>query len=176
MDIIFNCSNCNQELEVDVTGAGSEIECPNCKATIVIPHVGTPGTHVSGADSSGKIPMQPPPSGPLINPIATSAAAKVEKHLKVPVRDQPTQSLIAKALPTLEVAAKETDKKLRVRTVRHSDCVEVGHDRFDEVVAEFLGKVGESNIQSINPVTYTHVDIASQKLLTDYAVMIVYRG
>ena len=29
MDIVFNCPNCDQELAVDSTGAGSNIECPS---------------------------------------------------------------------------------------------------------------------------------------------------
>jgi hypothetical protein len=36
--------------------------------------------------------------------------------------------------------------------------------------------VGEPNIVSVSPMTYTHIDLVSQKLITDYAVMIVYRG
>ena len=114
--------------------------------------------------------------GAPINPIATSAAAKIEMHLKVPVRATPSESLIAKPLPPLEVAAKESDKKVRIKSIRHTDCIEVGHDRFDEVVSSFLGKVGEANIISINSLTYTHLDIGSQKLMTEYAVLIVYRG
>src|ERR1022692_2399217 len=37
MDVIFNCPKCEQELAVDSTGAGTEIECPSCGETIVIP-------------------------------------------------------------------------------------------------------------------------------------------
>jgi hypothetical protein len=44
------------------------------------------------------------------------------------------------------------------------------------VVTNFLLKVGESNIVSIHTLTYTHLDIGSQKLMTDFGVMIVYRG
>ena len=177
MDIIFNCSECGQELEVDSSGAGSEINCPSCGETIVIPQPGTKGTRTSGAETSGRIPVgsgTATANNPL-NPIATSAAAKIEKHLKVPVRAS-TESLIAKPLPPLEVTAKDTDKKIRCRTIRHTDCIEVGHDKFDEVVSTFLAKVGEQNIVNIVPMTYTHVDIGSQKILTDYAVLVVYRG
>jgi hypothetical protein len=179
MDIFFNCPHCSQELEVDVAGAGSELECPNCRETIVIPQPGTKGTRTSGADSSGKIPVTPPPPGHAPHSgsaMSTSAAAKVELHLKVPVHSAPTESLIAKALPPLEASAKETDKKLRVKTMRHTDCIEVGHDKFDEMLTHFLEKVGEHNIHSISPLTYTHLDIGSQKLMTEYAVLIVYRG
>jgi hypothetical protein len=110
-----------------------------------------------------------------VNPIASSAAARVEMHLKVP-SNKATESLIAKPLAPLEVAAKETDKKIRVKTIRHTDCIEVGHDRFDEIVSNFLMKVGETNIISITALTYTHLDIGSQKLLTEFGVLIIYRG
>jgi len=111
-----------------------------------------------------------------VNPIASSAAAKVEMHLKVPVRTTPTESLIERPPPPLEAAAKETDKRIRVKTIKHTDCIEVGHDKFDEVVSNFLGKIGEANVISITTLTYTHLDIGTQKLLTDFGVMVVYRG
>jgi len=178
MDIIFNCPHCEQELEVDAAGAGSEIECPSCEATIVIPEPGAKGTRTSGSDSPHGLPtFSQAPSETLnpANPIASSAAAKVELHLKVPVR-KTSESLIAKPLQPLEAAAKNTDKKIRVKTIRHTDCIEVGHDNFDAVVSSFLGKIGEANIVSLTPLTYTHLDIGSQKLLTDFGVMVVYRG
>jgi hypothetical protein len=179
MDIIFNCPKCEQELEVDSSGAGSEIDCPNCSETITIPQVGAAGTRTTAPDESrhGLPTLGGPPSATLKpeNPIASSAAAKVERHLKVPVR-KTSESLIAKPLPPLDATAKETDKKMRVKTIRHTDCIEVGHDKFDEFVTNFLVKIGEPNIISITPLTYTHVDIGSQKLLSDYAVMVVYRG
>ncbi len=170
MDIIFNCPKCEQELAVDSSGAGTEIDCPSCGEKIVIPAPPggvAAGNIIAAASQSGSSP---------INPIATSAAAKVEKHLKVPVHDKPVASLISKPPKPLDVAAKESDRKLKVKTIRHSDCIEVGHDRFDEAVTEFLQKVGENNIVSITPLDYTRIDVGSQKLMTDYAVMVVYRG
>lgn len=179
MDIIFNCPNCDQELEVDAAGAGSEIECPSCESKIVIPQPGTKGTRTNGVESPrGGLPTYAgAPADTLnpANPIASSAAAKVELHLKVPVR-KTSESLIAKPPVPLEVAAKTTDKKIKVKTIRHTDCVEVGHDKFDEFVTNFLQKIGEQNIVSLTPLTYTHVDIGTQKVLSDYAVMVVYKG
>jgi len=168
MDIIFNCPKCEQELEVDSSGAGSEITCPSCGEKIVIPQPAPPPGYAG--------PLSTSDSAHPINPIASSAAAKVEMHLKVPVRTKPAEALIEKPKPPLEVAAKESDKKMRVHTIRHTDCIEVGRDKFDEVITNFLQKVGETNVVSISPLTYTHLDIGTQKLLTDYAVMIVYRG
>ena len=158
MDVIFNCPHCDQELSVDATGAGSEIECPACATKIVIPQL-----------SPQQAQHQP------VNPMATSAAAKVEKHFAVPVHSKPTESLIGKPLPPLEVAAKEAIK-LRVKSIRRSDCVEVGKDLFDEVVTRFLEKVGEANLVKIDTFAYTHQDLATREWVTDYGVLVVYKG
>jgi internalin A len=37
MDIVFNCSNCDQELAVDQSGSGTQIDCPSCGEHITIP-------------------------------------------------------------------------------------------------------------------------------------------
>ena len=173
MDIIFNCPKCEQELEVDSAGAGSEIDCPSCGETIVIPQPGTTGTRTISGDTTGNIPLS---AATPVNPIASSAAAKVELHLKVPAHAGRAERLIEKPLPPLEVTAKDSEKKMRIKTIRHTDCIEVGHDKFDEFVTNFLQKVGEQNVVSLTPLIYTHVDIGSQKILSDYAVMVVYRG
>jgi DNA-directed RNA polymerase subunit RPC12/RpoP len=172
MDVIFNCPKCEQELAVDSTGAGTEINCPSCGESIVIPApemvVNRPGMDAAGGGP--RLEVHP------VNPIASSAAAKVEMHLRVPVHKTPAASLIGKAPVPLEVAAKESDKKIRVKTIKHTDCIEVGHDKFDEVVSNFLIKIGESNMINITALTYTHLDIGTQKLMTDFGVMILYRG
>jgi DNA-directed RNA polymerase subunit RPC12/RpoP len=185
MDIIFDCPQCEQELAVDGSGAGSEIECPSCGETIVIPASGKEAedeaaapaaptaSEAAAAAKAANDRFIPPPS---VNAIASSAAAKVEMHLKVPVSAKPTASLIAKVNKPLEVAAKESDKAIRVKTIRHTDCIEVGHDKFDETVTVFLNKVGQKNIISITPLTYTYLDIGSQKIMTEYAVFVVYKG
>lgn len=172
MDVIFNCPKCEQELAVDSSGAGSEIECPSCGEVIVIPEP----QPIPSRPAAENAPGVPRVEAHVNNPIASSAAAKVEMHLKVPVRATPSEMLIEKPLQPLEVAAKESDRKMRVKTIKHTDCIEVGHDRFDEVLSNFLAKIGEANIINITTITYTHLDIGSQKLLTDFGVMVVYRG
>src|SRR5262249_31731411 len=159
MDVIFNCPKCDQELAVDASGAGSEINCPSCGQSIVIPSPERSAVQPGGESRPGAPRLESHP----INPIASSAAARRERHLKVPVHKSPAASLIEKPLAPLEVAAKETDKRIKVKTIKHTDCIEVGHDRFDEVVTNFLGKVGEPNIVSITTLTYTHLDIGTQK-------------
>jgi DNA-directed RNA polymerase subunit RPC12/RpoP len=171
MDVIFNCPKCQQELAVDSTGAGSEINCPACGEAITIPE---PETVVPrpGIEADPNAPRIEPHT---VNPIASSAAAKVERHLRVP-SNKAVESLIAKPLAPLETAVTDGQKHIRIRTVRHTDCIEVGHDKFDEIVTKFLEKVGEPNIISINTLNYTFLDIGTQKLLTDFGLLVVYRA
>jgi DNA-directed RNA polymerase subunit RPC12/RpoP len=172
MDVIFKCKLCGQELEVDASGAGTEIECPSCRGKIVIPEA---EAQPEAPPQEAAQPEAPSPGPRIVDPMASSAARKEEKHFSVPVHDKPAESLITKPLAPLEVAAKEAIK-LRVKTIRHSDCVEVGKDHFDEVVTKFLDKIGETHLVSITPITYMHQDLASRHWIDDYGVLLVYRG
>ena len=170
MDIIFNCPHCEQEMAIDSSGAGSEIQCPSCGQKITIPAAPTP-------PAPAPVPAGHADGGHQgTHSIASSAAAKVEMHLKVPVRDKPGEVLIAKSKPPLEAVARGADKKIRVRTIRHSACIEAGHDKFDERISEFLIEVGEPNVIAMHTISYTHFDVGTQKLLTDYGLMVIYRG
>ncbi|MFM7216030.1 MAG: hypothetical protein ACKO3H_14245 [Verrucomicrobiota bacterium] len=157
MDIVFKCPGCHQELEVDSSAAGETIPCPSCARTLSIP--------------------QPDPANLKIG-IAShaSAAARQEKHFAVPVSEKPVQPLIQKALPPLQAAAKEGKRHLRTRTIRHIDCREVGQDKFDQTVSEVLGEIGDDNVVGLHPISYTYVEMGSQKILSDYGVIIVYKG
>jgi hypothetical protein len=167
MDIIFNCPNCDQELAVDQSGAGSQIECPSCGEQLTIPS--------TGKVTTGSLPpVTPPPA--LASPIAASAAAKVPLHLKVPVRDTPGEPLIDKPKPPLEVVQKGAGKRLRIHTIRRASCIESGHDLFDDKVTAFLQEVTEANLISIHTISYEMFDVGVQKIMTDYGVLIVYRG
>jgi len=155
---------------VDNSGAGSEIQCPSCGEKIMIPvAAATPPVTESA-------PAAPLGGAQASHTIASSAAAKVEMHLKVPVRDKPGEVLIAKSKPPLEAVARGADKKIRIRTIRRAQCIETGHDKFDEKITEFLNEIGEANLITIHPIGYTHVDVTTQKILEDYGVIIVYRG
>ena len=169
MDIIFNCPNCEQELEVDQSGAGSNIECPNCSETITIPAASNPKV------TTGSLPPVPPPPPPAASSTAP-VAPKLELHLKVPVRDSPSAPLIGKSKPPLEVVQKGAGKRLRVRTIRRASCVESGHDYFDERVADFLQEVGESNLVGMHTVTYEYFDVGVQKIVADYGLLVIFRG
>jgi DNA-directed RNA polymerase subunit RPC12/RpoP len=161
MDIVFKCPNCDQELEVDAGGAGSTIECPSCSNTITVPAAG----------SENATPAPEPPPAPT-----TIASFHEKLHLSVPAHDTPSEALIKKPNRPLDVVAKEGDKKMRIRTFKRSDCQEVGKDKFDEKVSEFLDHVGQANVISINTVSYSMVDMSTKALLQDYGVLIVFKG
>ncbi len=156
MDITFHCTHCKQELAVESHAAGQVIHCPTCNGSLTVPQLDITNLHTA-------------------NPMATSAAAKEEKHFVVPVREGPAEILVRQARQPDELEVAE-QKMLRMRIIRHTDCVEVGRDRYEEMVTKFLNKVGEDNIVNLAPLTYTHIDIATQKILTDYALQVIYRG
>jgi hypothetical protein len=168
MEIIFDCPNCEQELSVDASGAGEEIKCPTCGETITIP------------EKSTKVmpdlpPIGAPGSGP-VNAIATSAAAKIELRLKGPVHKTPVAPLSEKPKPTIDAIAKGVDKKIRIHTMRRAQCMESGHDKFDEKVTAYLNEIGETNLVGIHPISYEIFDVGTQKVMVDYGVIIVYKG
>jgi hypothetical protein len=91
------------------------------------------------------------------------------------VHEGPSEILIKKPVKKEEVPA-DGKLHLRTKTIRRVDCIEVGHDRFDEVVSRFLDKIGDENLVTLSTVSYTYIDIGSQKLLTDFGVLILYRA
>jgi hypothetical protein len=44
------------------------------------------------------------------------------------------------------------------------------------VVSEALAKIGEADLISINTINYSYIELGTQKLLTDFGVLIVHRG
>lgn len=158
MDIVFTCPGCKQQLEAPTSLAGTAINCPSCNHQLVIPDPDPANLRI-GAPNEG------------------NAAAREEHHFVVPVTEGPTQSLIQKPLQPLENAAKsDGTKHMKVRCIRHSDCVEVGRDRFEEIVSDFLNKVGETNVTNVSVFNYQHLDLATRQMVTDYGILILYRG
>src|SRR5688500_2823039 len=159
MDVTFSCPSCKQQLEAPTSLAGTAINCPSCNHQLIIPEPDSSNVRTGGPTEDG------------------NAARLEEKHFVVPVTEGPTESLIQKPLPPLDVAARtDGERKIKVRCIRHSDCVEVGKDRFDEMVSEFLGKVGEPNIVNVNVFNYEHLDLGTRQMVIDYGIMVVYRG
>ena len=151
---------------MDQTGAGTQIDCPACGEKITIPS--------AAKATTGSLPVPAPAPAP--SSIAASAAAKVELHLKVPVRNTPPESLIGKPKPPLDSVQKGAGKRLRIHVIRRASCIENGHDFFDDRVSTFLQEVTETNLISIHTVNYEQFDVGVQKIMTDYGILIVYRG
>jgi hypothetical protein len=161
MDINFKCPHCNQDLSVDESNAGSETQCPACNGILVIPAASPAGAAAPAVAS--------------LNPMASSAAAREpHKHFAVPQREKAAEQLIAKPLKPLDVTARE-GVTLRVKTLRHSDHIEVGKDHFDEHFSKLLNEIGETNIVKLETIVYTHQDLASRQWISDYGILIVYR-
>jgi hypothetical protein len=158
MDLVFKCPHCEQELEVDAGGAGSTLQCPSCANTITVP-----------SQESGESTPAPAPPPPPAHPAEP-------KHFSVPVHEAATEALITKPNRPLEVVAKDGDKTMRIKTIKRSDCQEVGRDHFDERVSQFLEKVGQANIVSINIINYSALDMATLKEFQDYGVLVVFKG
>lgn len=157
MDIVFKCPSCQQELEVESSAAGESIPCPSCSRTLSIP--------------------QPDPSNLKVGLASqASAAAREEKHFAVPVSQNPVQPLIKKDPNPPKTAAKDGARHLRIRSIRRLDCREVGQDRFDQTVSAVLAEIGDDHVVSVQPISYTYVEMGSQKILSDYGVIIVYKG
>jgi len=175
MDVIFDCPNCDQELAVDSEAAGSEIECPTCSTVLTIPDAEDAKSTSNETTVATHTKLAPGQTGST-GSMASSAAAKEIVHFQVPQREGGSEILVKNTSKPLDVAAKESDKKIRVKTIRHTDCIEVGHDRYDEMVTLFLQRVGRENIVSISPINYTHIDMASKALMSEYGVSIVYIG
>lgn len=159
MDFSFKCPHCKQELEVDIAASGTQVDCPACGRKMAVP--------------------VPEPSQLHVAPHGAQAANdpnREEKHFIVPLHEGPAEALIKKSAPTLELASREPDKKLRIKTFRRVDTLTVNKDNFDEVVSKFLQQVGQQYVVSISPLTYTYKDLATEHYVTDYGVMIVFRG
>ncbi|HTG43567.1 MAG TPA: hypothetical protein VK633_03440 [Verrucomicrobiae bacterium] len=159
MEITFTCPHCKQQLEAPTSLSGSAINCPSCNHQFVIPEADPTTIRLGTPSEDG------------------NAARLEDKHFVVPTSERPTESLIHKPLPPLDVVARtDGSKSLKVRCIRHSDCVEVGKDRFDEVTSEFLNKIGETNVTNVSTFNYQHLDLGTRQMVTDYGIMIVYRA
>ena len=159
MEIEFRCRHCNQNLSADTDGAGTEFNCPSCGGSIRIPR----------AD-----PIHAPAR--IMNAMATSAAARAgAKQFSVPLHGKPADVPVEKPVDAPDAAAKEAGT-LRTKCIRHFDCVEVGKDRFDEVLTNFINKIGEANIVRLETFNYAHRDMETREFVADFGVFILYRA
>lgn len=65
---------------------------------------------------------------------------------------------------------------VRVKSFKRTEFIEIGRDRFDDGVSEALTQIGAENIINVLPLTYEHIDIATEKVVADYGVIVVYKA
>ena len=156
-DLNFNCPLCGQNLTTDESLSGSEIECPSCNKPIQIP--------AAGDENVLKVESEPP-----AEPVTQEPEPK---KLAVPVNKGSTELLLKKESTKKEEEI-SGDGKIRVKTIKRGDCIELGLDKFDEIVNQFLEKFTREQIISVQSVNYAHFDPTTQKYLDDYGALIVY--
>lgn len=164
MDINFACPNCNVLLTADDSMVGDEIQCPQCSLTFNVPE-GSPVPPPAAVDPTEEI---------LAATTTPELKPRQRINLMLPSSAPGTSALIEKANKPLEVSAKQGISFV-VRTIRRSECLVNGKDRFDDMVAEVLSGVGEEHLHVITPISYSHVDNATKQVLADYGVMIIYK-
>ena len=65
--------------------------------------------------------------------------------------------------------------QIRVKSFKRTEYIEIGKDRFDQAVSEALSVIGAENIINVLPLNYEHIDIATEKIVTDYGIIVVYK-
>jgi len=155
-DLNFDCPQCGQNLTTDESLSGSDIECPSCDKPISIPAADDPNVKRVEADA-------------LTPPVTDEPEPQ---KIAVPVHSG-GEELLKKASSKKEEEI-TGDGKICVKTIKRGECIELGQDKFDEILNQFLEKFTRDQIISIQSVNYAHFDPTTQKYLDDYGAMIVY--
>ena len=64
---------------------------------------------------------------------------------------------------------------IRVKSFKRTEFIEIVRDRFDDAVSQALTAIGAQNIITILPLNYEHIDIATEKIVTDFGMIVVYK-
>ena len=154
-DLNFDCPHCGQNLTTDESISGEQIDCPKCSKPFEIPKPGEQNVTV--------IEYPPPKEEPKSD----------AKKYSVPVHEGKPEVLVKSK--AVEEELMSGDGRICVKTIKRGECIELGHDKFDDVLNEFLAKLNRDQIISIQSVNYAHFDPSTQKYLNDYGAMIVYQ-
>ncbi len=156
-DLNFNCPQCGQNLTTDESPTGPTHDCPSrSKPT---------NTPPAGAENVQRVESEPAPP--------VTASEPEAKKLAVPVHEG-GEDLLKKTGKQKQKEEITGDGKICVKTIKRGDCIELGLDKFDETVNQFLEKFSREQIISVHSLNYSHFDPTTQKYLPDFAAMIVY--
>ena len=158
-DLNFDCPHCGQNLTIDETQSGEQIDCPTCSKAIEIPSPGEQNAEVIKTQKKSWEQTEPD-----------------AKKYSVPIHEGQQEILVKskKDNKAIEDESIEGDGRICAKTIKRGDCIELGQDKFDEALNEFLSKLKKEQILSVHPVNYAHYDPATQKYLDDYGAMVIY--
>ncbi|MBG89321.1 MAG: hypothetical protein CMO80_20830 [Verrucomicrobiales bacterium] len=193
MNIVFNCPHCNVQMTVDEAGVGETVPCPTCNNEFQIPQ-GRPEEEVKtekAADEAAAAPaapaapaqkpLNPTPPQPGVKPAGDAAPAEKTKEpeKKKDAKPKiPSGKDLAALLPNQKKAGHDDHEKgpgMRVKSIQHHLCIDMGKDLFDATVAKFIKTVPKEDIVSITPLSYSYKDSGGD-IISDYGVMIVYHA
>lgn len=172
MNIVINCPHCNQEMVIESDFVGQSVPCPTCSKDFEIPQ-GRPEEEVK-AERAAAAAAQPAASPQP----AAAAAPKKEEKKDDKKKPMPSKEELDKLLPNASKstpAAQSTEDKpgVRVKTVQHHLCIDMGKDLFGDMVAKILDPIDPDDIINVSPLAYSHKD-SSGDILQDFGVMIIY--
>ena len=158
MNIIINCPHCAQEMILDQSGVGETVNCPACTKEFVIPE-GRPEEEVRQEREIA----------------AQSAPAEPEKEEKIPM---PSKEELAALLPGAQRGKSDAQAAadapgIKVKSIQHHLCIDMGKDTFDAQVAKLLNSIPREDIISVNPLSYSYKDSGGD-IIADYGVILIY--
>ncbi len=143
---------------------GTQVGCPSCGEVITVPEL-------AAATEAAAAQVEQAPAAPAPAP----APGRRDRPVSMPLRS--VVARIEKPNAPLDIAAaRASAKKLKFKTYRHADYVKDGQDRFDEVLTQLVEFAGQEGIVAMHPIHYTLPGKDGGPPMTDYGVIVVYKG
>lgn len=162
MNVVINCPHCNQEMIIDESGVGQTVDCPACSQEFTIPQ-GRPEEEVLKEREAAQNSAAPEPK----------KEDKKKEKKPMPSKEELDALLPGANRGKSETAAAADAPGIKVKTIQHHLCIDMGKDLFDEQVAEVLNSIPREDIINVNPLAYSYKDSGGD-IISDYGVMIVY--
>ncbi|MDB4459198.1 hypothetical protein N9059_01350 [bacterium] len=135
MDINFTCAHCQQELSVDSSMSGIEIECPACHGNLSIP---------------GEAEAPPSAADPAFPVEGTTTLGSGAPRMAISLGSGTSPTLIQKPSGMRLNKAAAADLKIFCRTFMREDYDST--EAFDNAVTEFLSEISEHTIKGTHAV------------------------
>lgn len=172
MNIVINCPHCDQEMIIDESGVGETVNCPSCSQEFVIPQ-GRPEEEVR---------LEREATQAKANAASAHAekneAPKKEESKKEDKKPMPSKEELAALLPgaqrgRADAKAAEDAPGIKVKSIQHHLCIDMGKDTFDAQVAKLLNSIPREDIINVSPLSYSYKDSGGD-IIADYGVIVIY--